>query len=65
MSVNFLAQGNDDLSLMSFEPMRLVIIRLQVPCVKHWAMLPLIYNEFTTEQSGSIYNLINYNFAVR
>jgi hypothetical protein len=30
MSVKFLAQGNNDLTLTGFEPMRLAIMRLQI-----------------------------------
>jgi hypothetical protein len=41
MSVKFFAQGNKDLPLWRFEPMRLAIMRLLVQRINHSAMLPL------------------------
>ena len=41
ISVKFLAQGNNDLSLTGFEPMRLAILRLLVWCVNHSTTMPL------------------------
>ena len=40
MSVKFLAQGNNSLTLTGFEPMLLAILRLLVWCVNHLTMLP-------------------------
>jgi hypothetical protein len=43
LSVKFLAQGNNDLPLTGFEPMRLAIMRLLVRRVNHSAMPPQIF----------------------
>ena len=44
VSVKFLAQGNNGLSLTGFEPMRLVILRLLVWPVNHTTTLPSCNN---------------------
>ena len=65
MSIKFLAQGNNGLSLAGFEPMRLGIIRLLVRRVNHSTTPPPLYFGLVSLDGYTFYQNIWYSISTR